>query len=324
MAKTVETLTVSELEIVQQFVDMFELSAEEALKIAISEGAILENEGSGLKFSPDGFEPLRLYIVNNKSHYYKINKALKKDKKEEMFPEENFFYNTKIVKDDKGEYELDKCSTTCLGETVKIIPLRIMYKGRRASFDAQGKPDDTNLETTLAQTIGFLDQETMLSTGYKKGVSVKTLRDNLKKEYGDSVPDNLKIRFRCVLFGLVQVDGKWEKFYLDIANKYEEAALDFEFNKDTTGKIMKFKFTTELKVTGTDDNENPIIQMVNTKELSEKEFLALKPEILAGKKEIETFVHSQIDSVKKEKTEETKPAKETVENSDKDPFEDDY
>ena len=96
MKKTIDNLTQNELEIVQEFMDAFGLTEEEALQASIAEGAITEG-GDSVRFAPEGFEQIKFYSGNNKSHEFKVNKQLKKEKKEELFEIDNFYFATKIA-----------------------------------------------------------------------------------------------------------------------------------------------------------------------------------------------------------------------------------
>lgn len=321
MKKTVDNLTENELEIVQEFMDAFGLTMEEALQASIAEGAITEGEG-GLRFAPEGFEELKFYVVNNKSHYYKINKQLKKDKKEEMFTEDHFYFGTKITKADDG-YDLEKCTTTDLGETPKVIILSNYFKGKRATFDGAGKAEATNLETSLAKSLSKADQEQMLVlSGNDKGKSVKVLRDALTKAHKE-IPEKLKIKFRVITFGLVEVDGEWKRFYFESASRFnDEQKTAYHFDKDLAGKAIKSKYICELARTGSDDNDNAVIQILVKGEGDKALLDSIKDEINGARKDMLAYVKGQYDSAKSGGNDGAKSNKSSDEDEEEnDPFE---
>lgn len=324
MAKTVETLTQNELEIIQEFMDAFGITAEEALASALAEGAISE-QGDSLRFAPEGFKELKYYVVNNKSHYYKINKQLKKEKKDEMFAEDHFYYATSIAKTDDG-YDLDKCSTVDLGEKPKVIILSNYFKAKRATFDGNGKAEATNLETSLATSLGNADQEKMLVlSGDSKGKSAKYLRDALKKTYPTDIPEKLKVKFRVITFGLVEVNGEWQRFYMETASRFkDEDKTTFHFDKAMEGIILKTKYFSHLEKTGEDDNDNAITQIIVDGKMTDEEFTSLKDEINKARQDMLAYVSAQYNSAKAGASTEkpNKQVEEAESDDSSDPFED--
>lgn len=298
MAKTIETLTQNELEIIQEFMDAFGITQDEALAAALAEGAISES-GSSLRFAPEGFKELKFYVVNNKSHYFKINKQLKKDKKDEMFTEDHFFFDTQIAKLDDG-YDLEKCSTIDLGEKPKIIVLSNKFKAKRATFDGTGKAESTNFETALASTLSMTDQEKMVVlSGDDKGKSAKVIRDALKKQYKEDIPEKLKVKFRVITFGLVEVNGEWKRFYMETASRFkDEDKTTYHFDKDLAGKVIKSKFFCHLEKTGEDDNDNAITQILVDSEMDKATFDSMKDEINKATQDINKYIDAQYASVK--------------------------
>ena len=122
MAKTIANLTNEEMIIVTDYVELFGITEEEALSQAISEGSISDSVGGNFKYKPEGFNELKFYKVDPKSAMYKLNKELKKTKKDELFEDETFYYNTVISKtEDKKGFDLDKCSTVKVGERGQIV-----------------------------------------------------------------------------------------------------------------------------------------------------------------------------------------------------------
>lgn len=322
MAKTVETLTQNELEIIQEFMDAFGITAEEALASALAEGAISE-QGESLRFAPEGFKELKYYVVNNKSHYYKINKALKKGN--EMFEEDHFYYGTVIAKTDDG-YDLEKCSTTDLGEKPRVIILANYFKAKRAAFDGNQKAELTNLETSLAPSLGNADQEKMLVlSGEDKGKSAKYLRDALKKVYPKDIPDKLKIKFRVITFGLVEVNGEWQRFYMETASRFkDEDKTTFHFDKAMEGIILKTKYFSHLEKTGEDDNDNAITQIIVDDKMTDAEFASLKDEINKARQDMLAYVSGQYNSAKADASTEKSKKADAEDDSDdsEDPFKD--
>ena len=322
MAKTLETLTQNELEIIQEFMDAFGISAEEAFAAALAEGAISES-GSSLKFAPEGFKELKFYVVNNKSHYYKINKQLKKEKKDEMFTEDHFFFDTQIAKLEDG-YDLEKCSTIDLGDKPKIIVLSNKFKAKRATFDGTGKAESTNFETALASTLSMTDQEKMVVlSGDDKGKSAKAIREALKKQYKEDIPEKLKVKFRVITFGLVEVNGEWKRFYMETASRFkDEDKTTYHFDKDLAGKIIKSKFICHLEKTGEDDNDNAIIQILVDDEMEKATFDSMKDEINKATQEINKYIDAQYASVQNSGAATSSKKEDTSKGDEKDPFED--
>ena len=327
--KTLENLTQSELEIVQEFVDAFGITPEEALQASIAEGAISESGGTH-KFAPDGFKELKFYVVNNKSHYYKINRQLKKDKKAEMFTEDCFYYDTVITKSDDG-YDLEKCSTNDVGEKPRVIILSNYFKAKRSNFDGTGKGDKFNLETTLAKSTSFADQEKMLvSNGWGKGKNVKTLRDEIKNHKGE-IPDETKhkfspIKFRVITFGLVEVNGEWKRFYFESASRFDdENKTTYFFDKDIKS-VIKSNFLCTLEQTKQDENGNAVIQIMVDGKAPDELLSVLKPEINSARADMLDYISSSYESAKSEGTNGATPAKAKPEDDEgeveQDPFED--
>ena len=82
MAKTIANLTNEEMMIITDYVELFGITEEEALSQAISEGSISDSVGGNFKYKPEGFNELKFYKVDPKSAMYKLNKELKKNKKD--------------------------------------------------------------------------------------------------------------------------------------------------------------------------------------------------------------------------------------------------
>ena len=327
MAKTIANLTNEEMMIITDYVELFGITEEEALSQAISEGSISDSVGGNFKYKPEGFHELKFYKVDAKSTLYKLNKELKKAKKEELFEDETFYYNTVITKtEDKKGFDLDKCSTVKVGERPTIIVNKVAYKLVRNAFDGQNKPLPTNFETTLADGIFPSHQEAMFNI--KGGESALSINTKLKKQYHDGeqgktqakVPAELKTKFRVVLFGLVLIEDKWEKFYMELSAKYDEKEnLVAIFNKEATG--MKSAWINELQITGNDVRENPIIQIQPIRKMEGAEITELKGLVFDTTREIAKFIQDQVAYAKGSKTggEDKAPAK-VEEETDEDPF----
>ena len=327
MAKTIANLTNEEMMIITDYVELFGITEEEALSQAISEGSISDSVGGNFKYKPDGFNELRLYKVDPRRVEYKINKELKKNKKEEIFEDDVFYYNTQVVKtEDKKGFDLDKCSTVKVGERPTIIVNKVAYKLVRNVFDGQNKPLPTNFETTLADGIFPSHQEVMFNT--KGGESALSINTKLKKQYPDGeqgktqakVPAELKTKFRVVLFGLVLIGDKWEKFYMELSAKYDEKEnLVAIFNKEATG--MKSAWINELQITGNDVRENPIIQIQPIRKMEGAEITELKGLVFDTTREIAKFIQDQVAYAKGSKGSEDKAsAKVEEDDSMEDPF----
>ena len=261
---------------------------------------------------------------------YKLNKELKKAKKDELFEDETFYYNTVIAKtEDKKGFDLDKCSTVKVGERPTIIVNKVAYKLVRNVFDGQNKPLPTNFETTLADGIFPSHQEVMFNT--KGGESALSINTKLKKQYPDGeqgktqakVPAELKTKFRVVLYGLVLIEDKWEKFYMELSAKYDEKEnLVAIFNKEATG--MKSAWINELQITGNDVRENPIIQIQPIRKMEGAEITELKGLVFDTTREIAKFIQEQVAYAKGSKTSEDKAsAKVEAEDEEYNPFPDD-
>ena len=330
MAKTLANLTNEEMMIITDYVELFGITEDEALAQAISEGSISDYTGGNFKYKPEGFHELKFYKVDAKSTLYKLNKELKKAKKDELFEDETFYYNTVITKtEDKKGFDLDKCSTVRVGETPEIIVNKVAYKLVRNAFDGQNKPLPTNFETTLADSIFPNHQELMFNT--KGGESALSIITKLKKQYHDGeqgktqakVPAELKTKFRVVLFGLVKIEDKWEKFFMELSAKYsEEENLVAIFNKEATG--MKTSWLNELKITGNDVRENPILQIQPVRKMEGAEFAELKDIIFETTREVAKFIQEQVAYAKGSKTEsgDKGGASVQVEDDIEDPFSD--
>lgn len=320
MKKTIDNLTQNELEIVQEFMDAFGLTEEEALQASIAEGAITEG-GEGLRFAPEGFEQIKFYSGNTKSHEFRFNKQYRKDKgvKTDFFEVDNFYYATKFSKTDDG-YDLDKSTTIPLGEKPRVIILSNFYKGKRATFDGAGKAEATNLETSMAKSLSKSDQAQMLVlSGENKGKAVNLLRDALAKAHKE-IPEKLKIKFRMITFGLVEVDGEWKRFYFESASRFnDEQKTDYLYNKELSGIVIKTNYISTLEKTGEDDNNNAVQQIVVEGKADDKLIASLKDEINASRKEMMAFIKAQYDSAKS--SEPTKSTKTVDEDEDsQDPF----
>ena len=330
MAKTIANLTNEEMIIVTDYVELFGITEEEALSQAISEGSISDSVGGNFKYKPEGFNELKFYKVDAKSAMYKLNKELKKAKKDELFEDETFYYNTVIAKtEDKKGFDLDKCSTVKVGERPTIIVNKVAYKLVRNVFDGQNKPLPTNFETTLADGIFPSHQEVMFSI--KGGESALSINTKLKKQYPDGeqgktqakVPAELKTKFRVVLFGLVLIEDKWEKFYMELSAKYDEKEnLVAIFNKEATG--MKSAWINELQITGNDVRENPIIQIQPIRKMEGTEITDLKDIVFGTTREIAKFIQDQVAYAKGSKTESGDKCGASVQAEDdiEDPFSD--
>ena len=330
MAKTIANLTNDEMMIITDYVELFGITEEEALSQAISEGSISDSVGGTFKYKPEGFNELKFYKVDPKSAMYKLNKELKKNKKDELFEDETFYYNTMIAKtEDKKGFDLDKCSTVKVGERPTIIVNKVAYKLVRNIFDSQNKPLSTNFETTLADGIYPSHQEVMFNV--KGGESALSINTKLKKQYPDGeqgktqakVPAELKTKFRVVLYGLVLIEDKWEKFYMELSAKYDEKEnLVAIFNKEATG--MKSAWINELQITGNDVRENPIIQIQPIRKMEGTEITELKDIVFGTTREIAKFIQDQVAYAKGSKTTEDKaPANNSAEaDNSEDPFSD--
>lgn len=329
MAKTIANLTNEEMMIITDYVELFGITEEEALSQAISEGSISDSVGGNFKYKPEGFNELKFYKVDPKSAMYKLNKALKGSKAhEELFEDETFYYNTVIAKtEDKKGFDLDKCSTVKVGERPTIIVNKVAYKLVRNVFDGQNKPLPTNFETTLADGIYPSHQEVMFNT--KGGESALSINTKLKKQYPDGeqgktqakVPAELKTKFRVVLYGLVLIEDKWEKFYMELSAKYDEKEnLVAIFNKEATG--MKSAWINELQITGNDVRENPIIQIQPIRKMEGTEITELKDIVFGTTREIAKFIQDQVAYAKGSKTEggDKASAKVEAEDEESDPF----
>ena len=326
MAKTIANLTNEEMMIITDYVELFGITEEEALSQAISEGSISDSVGGNFKYKPDGFNELRLYKVDPRRVEYKINKELKKNKKEEIFEDDVFYYNTQVVKtEDKKGFDLDKCATVKVGERPTFIVNKVAYKLVRNVFDGQNKPLPTNFETTLADGIYPSHQEVMFNT--KGGESALSINTKLKKQYPDGeqgktqakVPDTLKTKFRVVLFGLVLIEDKWEKFYMELSAKYDEKEnLVAIFNKEATG--MKSAWINELQITGNDVRENPIIQIQPIRKMEGAEITELKGLVFDTTREIAKFIQEQVAYANGSKTSEDKASAKVEDDIESDPF----
>ena len=98
MAKKLTDLNEAEYSVILEYVELYGITEEEALKTALTEGSITEHSASNFKYKPEGFLELKYYDGNNKSVFFKLNKELKKAKKTELFETDNFYLGTEVVK----------------------------------------------------------------------------------------------------------------------------------------------------------------------------------------------------------------------------------
>lgn len=330
MAKrTLAELTDAEIEIVNEYVELFELTEDEALAQALSEGSI-QASSSNFVYAPEGFAELKYYVVNPKSTLYKLNKALKKDKQDELFEEDTFYYDIQVKKtEDKKDFDLPNCKATKVGEVPKIILTKVTYKAVRSAFDKQGNAEPTNFDTTLATSIYPDDQKQMMAYGGAEG-NVYNIIGKLKKEFHDgkqgktqeNVPDKLKVKFRVIAWGLVEIDGEWKKFWMDLSNRYSpEENLISVWEKEAVG--VKSKWLSELQITGSDNFDNPIIQVIPIEQMSTEDFKEISKEVNATTREVLQFIDAQKASVTSKGTSDEKPKdinEDASEEDSEDPF----
>jgi len=309
MARKIETLNDTEMATLNEYMELYGLETlEEALDIAISEGSVDSGDGGKKVFIPEGVKILKLFSGHQKSKEAKVNKALKRAKRPALFEEDSFYLGTTLPKDDNGDFILDECTTIDVGEEPEIIVVSTMYKAVRAAFDASGQPERTNFDSTLALDMYNTGQSKML-TPYG---SVADVIKKLKAEYHDGkqgktqekVPAALKVKFKIVLFCLVKTVDGWEKAMLELTNRYDEKQnLLTEWNKrdvkDSNGNmILPIKYVNKLKVTGSDNFDNPIIQIVYDGTLLDaKGVKEISKDTYALNRSIREFISSSVSAL---------------------------
>lgn len=336
MAKTLETLNENELALIAEYCEVGGFTPEEALIIAISEGAITENDGSSVGYKPQGFEELKYYIVNPKSNYYKVNKALKAAKKPELFSDETFYYGTVFKKLDDGSYDLDNCTTTEVEGVPEVIVAKIAYRGVRNSFDSKSnKGYPTNFETTFADNLMPDSQKGMIAlSGNQKGQDLLSILSDLKKQYHDGesgktqkkVPVDLKVAFRVYVFGLVKIGNEWKRFFMNFTNRIADRgqadlSVDAEYKKITG---MRSTHICKIEVVGQDANQNPILQLIPSEKVSIDTYKAeIAPVYAEASQAVVSFIEAQKASTKASKGEKAKAkAQDEEDEGEENPFAD--
>ncbi len=321
MARLIETLSNEELELVTDYQELYGLDTlEEALDIAIAEGSIDNGEGGGRAFLPEDFRPMRLFTGHQKAKETKVNKALKKARMDTLFEDDIFYLGSELPKDDKGEFILEECKTTACGEKPTIVVLQIKYKAVRAAFDGAGQPEDSNFDSTLADSI-FPSGQAQMSTKFGNAADIIS---GLKKEYHDgkmgktqgNVPDKFKVKFKVVLFCMVKTDNGWEKAAVELSNRYEDSQnLVTEWNKRPTGIASRLVNT--LEVTGEDNFDNPVIQILLNGSLSKADEASIKEDRADATRAIGKFMKDQQAQAKSEVIAQA-PRVETEDSGDED------
>jgi len=305
MSKTVNSLTPEEMEVLEQYVDLLGVDEEEALKQAISDKAISDNTGGGVGFKPEGFEEIKFNGGNPKANMVLANRAYKKANKKDFFEMDHYYYNPKHPKGDDGKFIVDEISGEDLGEEVEFIITKVAYRASRATFGKSG-PEKTNFETTYADDMFPTSQQNMIiKGGGLDGQNIWDYGKQLKSKYHDGingktqakVPDNLKYKFKVVIFGLAKVDGEWKKAFFEGTNRYEdEYNLVADFLNDAKG--IKLMWVNELKIDGADGQNNPIQKVIPQKALAKKEWTEMKQEIMDNSRAVQKFIDDQREASK--------------------------
>lgn len=333
MAKTLGNLTDKELELVTEVSEDFGIELNEALEICIADGTISENSGGNYPYRMEGYSEIKFFKVDPKSNLYKFNKDYKKANKKDLFVEDNFYTDINIPKDENGKWLIDEGSAVCLGEEIEqFIVLNVLYKGVRKKFDAKGTPLKTNFDTTYAQDIFKTGQAQMLHT--QDGKSMLEIRDSLAKEYPSSdpkkahenVPDTLKTQFQVLVLGLIKVDGKWKKVFIETTKRWSaEEALEVEF-LEKTGKAQKYKQKAMVKIIGEDHFSNPLIGIVHQGTVTSEEFAEYRDVVVPEIRAIAAWQEKQREVVLGSASatkEESKAGAEDEETPEEDPFAED-
>ena len=307
--KTLDKLTAEELVLVAEYSEALGLNEQEALDMAIQEGSISANEESSVGYKPEGYEELKRYAIHAKSKQFKLNKALKKAGKEELYEDEVFYYGSKFKTNEDGSFNFDECTTTAVEGNPKVVVTKISYRGVRKNFDsATNRGFETDFETSFGDNLYPSQQEQMIALGgTEKGNKLSDITANLKKTYHDGkngktyakVPQDLKVSFRVYVFGLVEIAGEWKPFFIDVPNRIANAgepdmSIDAQYNQVAGMKSNKYF---ELQVTGQDAHENSIIQLVNVGK--NEDYKAFAPTYLAASRSVADFMKAQRESVSK-------------------------
>ena len=328
MAKTLETLTAEELVILQEYIEIGGFDEVTALQIALAEGAISEEGAASVGYKPQDYAELKYHVINPKSNHYKVNKALKAAKKQELFADECFYYDTKFKKNEDGSYDLDNCSTVEIEGIPEVIVTKIAYRGVRRGFDAKaGKAFPTNFETTFADNLMPDSQKGMVAlNGTVKGQDLLYILNDLKKQYHDGeagktqkkVPADLKVSFRVYVFGLVKINGEWKRFYMDVSNKIADKgqadlSVDAEYKKI---QGMRSTHICKIEVVGQDANQNPILQLIPSEKVDIATYKSeIAPVYAEASQAVVSFIEAQKASMKASKGDKAK-AKPQAEEDD--------
>lgn len=274
---TLADLNNEQLDIVHEIVELFDISEEEALEQCLADGSISLTRAS-TSYLPEGYKELKLYTLNNKSNLFKANKAYKAKNKKDLFQEDTFYYDInipRIVGDDgkkTKEFEVENITAIEVGTEPEVIITNTLYKAERRLFKGE-TPAENNFETIFGINMFEEGQSEMIIKNCKddsiKGKSMFDYIQELKKKYGkekSKIPTAEQYTFRVVVFGLVKIDGKWEKFYFISLNRFGDDNLVTEFDKKRTG--VKSNYLGKLFIDGTDVNENPIFKLDVVKKLT--------------------------------------------------------
>jgi len=289
------TLNEAELEIVNNYVEMFECSEEEGLKFALEAGEISESESSGGgSFIPEGFKELKFHSGHPKSKFTKVDKMSKKAKVDTPFETENWYYGAEFPTDDDKNLLLDKVQKgEELGMCPEMIVTHIQYSGQRFIPDAQD-----NISTILAPNMFNDSQKQMIDTKSKR--SLYELRTELFAEYGgkENVPNERKIKFEASIFGLVKTESGWKPFVLKASigkPEYNTVAKYLEDSKGKVGNTLLCRLNTE-EDSSSDGNYFKIIEVIEPLDPDTKK--ETRPFVMSNMKAVSKFLAEQKESVK--------------------------
>lgn len=305
MARELHTLNDLELGMVNDYVEAgIADTPEEALQILIEQGVIYEKASTNISFAPEGFKELRLHTGHLKALTTQVNDIAEGLGDTPPFKKGNWYYGSSFPKNkDTKEIEYSNVEIgDLIGKNPEVIPTHILYKGYRFN-PASPK---TAVETTLGFSMSKDSQKGMIDLNSKK--SLYTLRQEQLLELGleegeySKVPQNDKIKFIAVIYGLLKVGDTWKQFYVEATigkPEYNMIKPFLEAKKSDSSPLQKFRCTIETNEDKA--NKGNYFRILTIKEKVSDELA----------KEVSSLVISNIKNVSKFLADQKQPNKST-------------
>jgi len=323
MARALHTLTEEETTLVNEFVEGgLAETHEEALQMLIDANAIQDTEdmGGNASFIPEGFTELKFHSGHQKSAFTKVDKMHKKAKTDSPFDIENWYLGAKFPKDEDKNIILNEVNAGYnLGMNPTIVVTHILYKGARFN---PAEPSDT-VETILGHSMFPSSQEEMIDKKSKK--SLAKLRAELFAEYGgkDKVPNDKKIKFVAVVYGLAKTEDGWKPFEFDATigkeeyNSVKTFIEDAQARQNSRNKFLSSKYLCEIDTQEDPNNDGNYFKIIKIKDELDTELRKeLNPLIMSNMKAVSKFLAEQKESVKGNKDKEAPDEETEDENID--------